>query len=234
MRLRARPAPAFPDRINGYLAAALPVTMRPLHLARVASPRDLIHPGTDLTKLRRPERTTPLKKLLAGCLILFVIVIIALIVGFFALPKNYHVMRTVTIQGSPADIYAHVGHLDRWPEWTAWNTTKYPTLAYEPFQQTEGPGARMIWTMDKSRGELTLTQASPDTGIGYDLVFDEAYRSKGEITFEPSGSTTTVTWKNHGDLEGIMVLFGPFLDSMMGPDFQLGLEQLKQKVEQQR
>lgn len=171
-----------------------------------------------------------MKKLLVGCLISVVILIVAVVIAIFSMPKTYEVKRDISIRGSAADIYAYIGHLDRWPEWTAWNTEKYPTLQYDEFKVTQGPGAVMAWTMDGGRGELTITDASPDTGIAYDLAFD-TYLSKGDIRLDPKDGSTTVTWRNYGDLEGIGVLFGPFMEMMMAPDFETGLSRLKERVE---
>ena len=58
--------------------------------------------------------------------------------------------------------------------------------------------------------------------------------SEGAIRIEAAGAgSSKVTWSNGGDLgmNPVGRYFGLFMDRMMGPDFQSGLEKLKSKVE---
>ncbi len=52
-------------------------------------------------------------------------------------------------------------------------------------------------------GELTFTASSPETGIRYDLSFDEgAFHSKVAMLYYPKGpdgAATRVTWQMGGD-----------------------------------
>lgn len=171
-----------------------------------------------------------MKKLLVGCLIIVVLLVLALVVTYFLLPESYEVQRETTINATPAQIYEYVGHLDKWPEWSTWTTENYPAIEYT-YYETEGVGARQTWTQADGSGELTLTHASPDSGIKYDMVFDEAFKASGEILFEQGDGGTLVKWRNYGDLEGPGRLMGPMMDSMMGPDFESGLAKLKGMLE---
>ena len=57
--------------------------------------------------------------------------------------------------------------------------------------------------------------------------------SNGALTLEPEGTGTKVTWSMLGTSEGnfMMKLFAPFMDNMVGPDFEDGLKNLKAVAE---
>jgi hypothetical protein len=163
--------------------------------------------------------------------------VVVLGVGFVGvgmlLPSGFTVERSTTIAASPEQIYAYVGHLDRWEEWTVWNTTMDPGMKRE-VARAEGVGASMSWNGPKvGQGVLTLTAADPATGIAYDLAFDDgAFGSKGAVAFAADGAGTKVTWSDHGELSGpLMRYFGLMADGMMGPDFASNLANLKAKAE---
>jgi hypothetical protein len=59
--------------------------------------------------------------------------------------------------------------------------------------------------------------------------------SRGAFTLAPAGNATRVSWTNEGDVgrNPLMRWFVPFMDSMMGPDFEGGLANLKALAEKQ-
>ncbi len=168
-------------------------------------------------------------------LLLIVIVIAIVLVGVsFLLPSSFVVERTTTVNAPGDSIYALVGHVDRWPEWTAWTKERYPSVKYTYGDKTEGVGAESNWTMDEGNGSMVLTSASPDSGIAYTLTFEGAAPSAGAISWAEQDSATVVTWRASGDLDMIGKLFVAALggmDALMGPDFETGLANLKSKVE---
>lgn len=174
-----------------------------------------------------------MKQVLFAVLAVLILFAIAFVIAGFAVPSSYEVTRDIVIESEAAKIYKYVGHLDTWPDWTSWNTDNYPELKYEMGEKTEGVGASQSWIQDSARGELTVTEASPDTGIRYKLVFDETLRSEGQLRFEPTDGGTKVTWTNGGDLPFMMRPITIFLslEDNMGQAFEEGLNNLKVKVE---
>jgi len=170
-------------------------------------------------------------------LVIFFVVLVLLVGTWFgvgaALPREYSVTRAIEIAAPPERIYELVGHLDRWPDWTAWNVEKYPDLVYTYPGAREGTGAIQNWTMEAGTGRLEITSAEASRGIAYVLSFDEGeFESVGIISFEAKPSVTTVTWKDEGELESTRKRwFGLLLDRLMGPQFEEGLATLKKKVE---
>lgn len=172
----------------------------------------------------------PQKALLA----LAILVAALAVIGLF-LPATYHVERTVTIQASPDRIYPYISAFRRWPEWIAWTTNKYPDMAVKFGETDTGVGAGYSWTGKSSgNGAIRFTALEPGKSIGYHLDFEQGkYLSEGVITLVAEGGATKATWTNGGNLGNnpFSRWFGLLMDSMMGPDFEAGLQNFKVRVE---
>ena len=172
-----------------------------------------------------------LKKII---LVILILPILLLLASFF-LPSKYHVGRTAVIKASPETIYPWLAQLRKWPEWTAWNTDRDPTLVNTYTGPAEGDGAEMSWTAKAlGNGTLKLTAADPKTGVKYELNFEGGkFLSTGGVTMAPAEGGTRVTFYNEGEFGANPVrrYFGPMMDKFMGGDFEKNLAGLKQKVE---
>lgn len=174
-------------------------------------------------------------KILKNILFTVIGIVVVLVLISFFLPSSYRVERALTMNAKPEAIFPYLNTLKTWPEWTAWTVQKYPDMKTTFSGPESGVGATYQWDGKTSgQGMLKLTSSDPAKGIGYDLDFQAGtYVSKGTITMQATGDTTRVTWANFGDIANnpIHRYFGLFLDRMMGPDFEEGLNKLKQKVE---
>jgi len=174
-------------------------------------------------------------KALKKILLIVLLIPIALVVVSLFLPSTYRVERRVTISAKPGAVFAPINMLKQWPEWTAWTVAKYPDMKVSFAGPEAGVGASYSWEgQSTGQGTLKITRSEADKGISYDLNFENGkYLSKGAITLEPSGESVEVTWSNEGDLgwNPVSRFFGLFMDQMMGPDFEEGLRNLRQRVE---
>jgi hypothetical protein len=97
------------------------------------------------------------------------------------------------------------------------------------------PGAVLTWTSQKvGAGTLTLTKSDPRTGVAYDLSFQGFDRpSHGSIELAAQGASTTVTWRDGGELGAnpIPRLFRGMIERMLALDFDAGLVRIKQLAE---
>ncbi len=165
-----------------------------------------------------------LKKILIGLGI-----VVALLAICFFIPTTYSVERSIVIRANPVSIFPYINNLQRWPTWSAWNTETYPTMMYSYDGPAEGVGAISQWKEESGDGRMVLTASDPATGVHYDLEFENgSMKSKGSITFHPADEGTKVVWQNGGDAT---LLFKPFLDGMIGPDFEKGLSKMKSLIE---
>ena len=164
-------------------------------------------------------------------------VVVVLVAAFFVvgqfLPRSYLVERSVVIQAERNRIHALVGDLKAWPQWSPWIEDD-PTIKTTIGQKATGIGAHQSWTSKSGPGELTFTESSPDTGITYDMSFEQGrFRSRGVVQYADASPGVRVTWTMTGDDGGR--LLGRYLavmtDSMVGPKFERGLEKLKAAAE---
>ena len=168
---------------------------------------------------------------IAGALVVLVLVFLG--VGF-ALPSQFKVERSVEINAPAARVYALVAAPREWQRWSAWNQ-RDPAMQIEYTGPAAGVGARWAWTSaTEGNGEMEFTAAVPDQRVDYALRFPEfGMESKGVLRIEPAGSGVRLYWSNEGDMGGNPVnrWFGVFMDSLVGPDFEAGLANLKKAAE---
>lgn len=161
-------------------------------------------------------------------------VIIVLVVGIsFFLPKTYHVERTVSIDASPAQVHGLTSDLQNgWPQWEPWGEAD-DTIVTTYGDLTAGVGASQAWSNKDGAGSLTLTMCDVAVGVEYDMAFNAGqYVSKGKLSYTPTAGGTDVTWEMEGAVSGVMgKYFGFMMDSLVGPMFERGLDNLKAAAE---
>ena len=167
--------------------------------------------------------------------ILAVVAIIGvlLVVGFL-LPSGFKVQRSMQIAASPAKIYPLIADPRQWKNWSVWNQ-RDPAMQITYSGPDAGTGAKWSWqSKTEGSGTMEFTSATPNDGLKYVLTFpDFGMASRGEMRLVPEGAGTRVTWTNEGDMGASPVnrYFGLMMDSMVGPDFEGGLKNLKALAE---
>jgi uncharacterized protein YndB with AHSA1/START domain len=171
-------------------------------------------------------------KWIFGTLLILIIVVLAVAM---MLPNEYAVSRTVTINAPAEKIYALVADPKEWKKWSVWNQ-RDPAMQMTFSGPASGAGAGWDWqSKSQGNGGMKFTAATDNQKIEYELHFEGMGKpSSGSLLFEAQAGVTKMTWSMHGTSEGnlMMKLFAPFMDKMVGPDFQAGLENLKKLAEQ--
>jgi hypothetical protein len=163
------------------------------------------------------------------------LVVLLLIIGLF-LPSQITVSRSITID-RPADaIFPWIAELKTWPDWTVWNKSEDPTLAYSYPGPTTGKGGSMTWTAKKmGDGTLTFTEFLPCKVVRYALVMPQHGTTvHGNFELESAGGgATRVSWYDVVDMgrSPFKKLLGPMLKKMLGAAFARGLQGLKTAAE---
>jgi hypothetical protein len=172
-----------------------------------------------------------LKKILA----VVGIVVLVLVLLAQLLPGNYRVERSVVMAAKPDAIFPWINELKRWPEWSPWTAAKDPSLVHAYEGPESGVGAISKWDSKVwGNGQMKLTESDPAQGVKWELnVENGKFISDGALTFEPAGDSTKATWSFSGKLgrNPLNRFFGLFMGKMAGADFELGLANLKKKVE---
>lgn len=149
---------------------------------------------------------------------------------------TYTVSRSVTVDASPADVYAHIVDFHRWAAWSPWDQMD-PNMERTFSGSEVGTGARYGWSGNRKVGvgSMEITEVVPDERVEIALEFVKPFKASNAtgFTLEPEGSGTRVTWSMSGRTTLMTKLMGLFksMDDMVGPDFERGLAALKQVVE---
>jgi len=166
----------------------------------------------------------------------YLIAAIALIVvgGSFLLPAQAVVTRTIEIAAPPEKVFAIVGDLRRFNEFSPWAEID-PDIKYT-FEGTEsGVGQQMNWVSvneEVGNGSQTITRYEPPTFVETQLDFGMRGRPVASFDLVPSTTGTEVTWSFKTDLDGIPAKwFGLLLDRRIGADYEKGLSKLKALAE---
>jgi uncharacterized protein YndB with AHSA1/START domain len=167
-----------------------------------------------------------LKRLLISlAALIFIIIAVA-----YMMPNQYGVIRSIKINTSPEKIYPLIATPKEWQKWSVWNR-RDPNMEVLYSGPETGTGAAWDWkSKSEGNGGMKLTKVLTNQVIHYELYFEDMGKpSTGNLSLEADGASTKVTWTMTGSSEGnlMMKLFVPFIDKMVGPDFDSGLQNLK-------
>lgn len=173
-----------------------------------------------------------LKRLVLG---LAGLVVLLLMISLL-LPSHYAVQRSTDIQAPVDKVDAHLDAPAAWKAWTVWNRRDpQMKIAYSGPERGVDAGWRLE-NATEGNGSMVFTAVAPNHQLSYRLEFpDMGMVSTGVVRLEPAGAATRETWTNEGDMghNPVNRYFGLLMDKMVGPDFESGLANLKQIVEQQ-
>ena len=166
----------------------------------------------------------------------YLIAAIAIIIvgGSFLLPAQAVVTRSTEIAAPPDKVFAIVGDLRRFNEFSPWADLD-PNIKYTFEGPESGVGQKMNWTSenkDVGSGSQTITKYEPPNFV--ESALDFGMRGKSVATWDlvPSTSGTKATWSFKADLEGIPAKwFGLMFDRWIGADYEKGLAKLKAVAE---
>jgi uncharacterized protein YndB with AHSA1/START domain len=145
---------------------------------------------------------------------------------------TYVVERKTSIAAPPAEVFSKVVDLREWDAWSPWEG-RDPNMTKTYTGDPGAVGSRYHWKGNRKVGEGQMTIADVDAPnkVAIDLEFIKPFKSQSltEISFEPAGDGTEVTWHMTGNHTWMSKIMGVFrsMDKMIGPDFEQGLASLK-------
>lgn len=168
-------------------------------------------------------------------IVLLGIIFLVVIVSLF-LPASSHVERSIVIRSESSVPFALINNLKEWYQWSPWHKLDTNmTIVYGDIP--EGEGSWYSWKSDKDEvgeGKLMIVKSTPGEYIETRMEFSGMGTSKGSYTFEkvPEGVKLTWAMDNDGhDMPALMKVpskyFNLFIDKLVGPDFEKGLNNLK-------
>jgi dienelactone hydrolase/uncharacterized protein YndB with AHSA1/START domain len=172
-------------------------------------------------------------------LTIFAIVIVILVLGSFLLPAQTRVERSIIIEAPSETVYPYVANFSEFNKWSPW-AKRDPQTEYRFEGPATGVGAKMHWNSQDPQvgsGSQEIIAAEPPSRVQVALQFGEDMGpATASYILEPQPEASTkVTWSfdaDHGH-NPLSRIFGLMMDGWVGPDYEQGLDNLKQLVESQ-
>jgi hypothetical protein len=169
-------------------------------------------------------------------IVIAVIAVVLIVVGFF-LPQTAHVERSIVVNASPDTVFQEVNTFEEYNDWSPW-FKRDPDAVYEYSGADSGVGAKMSWKSDDPQvgnGSQEIIESTYPKHVKMELFFGEDPKP-GYASFnlkELGPNQTELTWSFDADFGNNIIgrYFGIFMDDMLGPDYEQGLESLKAKIE---
>jgi hypothetical protein len=161
-------------------------------------------------------------------------VAVIIVGGSFLLPARVVVTRSTEIAVPPDKVFAIVGDLRRFNEFSPWADLD-PDIKYTFEGPESGVGQKMNWmseNTDVGNGSQTIIEYEPPNFVETVLDFGMRDKPAASLDLVPTTSGTNVTWTFKSDLDGIPAKwFGLMFDRWIGADYEKGLAKLKAVAE---
>ena len=169
------------------------------------------------------------------------LIVIVLIVAILAIaatkPGTIDVQRSASISAPPDKIFPLINDFHKWGTWSPWEK-KDPDMKRTFSGTPAGKGSVYEWDgnsqVGKGRMEITDTQPPSKVTIQLDFLKPFEGHNVAEFTVSPQGgSNSNVIWTMRGPANFLTKVMSVFvsMDSMIGPDFEAGLANLKAAAE---
>ncbi|MHC1707978.1 MAG: SRPBCC family protein [Bacteroidales bacterium] len=166
-------------------------------------------------------------------IVVLVIIALVVVISLF-LPRKVHVERSLVINSNSVVVFDQVNTLKNWENWSPWHNMDTAMDVYYIGPQA-GPGAIYHWSSknpDVGTGKMTITKSVKYDTITLDLDFTQ---NTAICTFYviPDGENVKVIWGIDANMgrNPLKRYLGLFMEKWIGPDFEKGLQNLKEYVE---
>ena len=168
--------------------------------------------------------------------IVLAIMALFLILGLIA-PKNYEVNRSIIVNRPLSAVFDYLKYIKNQDDWSPWKK-KDPDMK-QFFEGTDGEiGFISKWEGDKAvgMGEQEIKRIVENESIETELRFLKPWKSQSDAYLRVVGldnQQTNVTWGFSGRNTFPFSIFMLFMnmDKAVGKDFEEGLSNLKQQLE---
>ncbi len=150
----------------------------------------------------------------------------ALSVATLALPRHVSVERVAVLEAAPEQIIALAASNAGFQRFNPY-TSQDPDLKIDLFGPVSGVGSGFAFDGKDGTGRQTVAAVSVSEVV-YNIDLGALGRPTQSIATVATDAGTEVTWRVDSDTgyNPVFRVFGVFMDRMMGPTFELGLENL--------
>jgi len=178
-----------------------------------------------------------MKKVLFYVVFAAVTFVVTLAILSQRLDTNYIIERDIEVKAPIAKIFAEIGDLKKWPDWSPWKKND-PSMQYS-VKDDKGTavGDSASWTSNKSgNGTMTITSSSMPNEFTYNTKIDKwSTMPVGEFHLIRMSDAVRVVWTMRGTRGFVDKIFWTLfkVDDAIKKDFDEGLLQLKVLTESQ-
>jgi hypothetical protein len=144
------------------------------------------------------------------------------------------VERRISIQAPADKVQPLIADFHQWGRWSPWEKLD-PKMSRNFGGAASGVGATYAWEGDKvGAGRMEVLKSEPTlVQIQLDFIKPMAARNTADFSLKPQGNGTEVVWAMYGPMPYLSKVMSVFvgMDSMIGPDFEKGLAQMKAAAE---
>lgn len=173
-----------------------------------------------------------MKTLLKFIGIIILLIIAYAVIAMLTFSKDYHYEKSIVINAPKEKVWQYVGSLKGYNMWDPFSKEiKNIKITYS------GEGNKMgdsyHWKGDDSEGEQSIMETVPNEKLATQLHFIKPFEgnAKSALVLTPDGNGTKVTWMIDNDLNTMMKIMKPMMDSNMNKMFGQGLSDLKKLSE---
>lgn len=176
-------------------------------------------------------------KILKTVVIVIVAIIGIIVIAGMLSPREVELERTISINASAESIFEEIKGIKALNSWSPWQGIDPKGTKYTYEGPEIGVGSKMSWESEH-----------PDVGTGSQEIIESIENKKirtefyfggfdapnyADIIIKTDGGRSKVTWTFEGDMGSnpVWKLMGLMMDSMLGPSYEEGLQNLKAKVE---
>ncbi|MBU8873726.1 SRPBCC family protein [Reyranella sp. MMS21-HV4-11] len=177
-----------------------------------------------------------MRRILAIVGAVVVVAVAAILIYAATRPDSFRVQRSATMNAPAEKIFPYLEGLKRWTEWSPYEG-RDPQMKRAYSGADSGKGAVYEWDGNDNvgKGRMEIVDSKPPSKVVIKLDFLKPFEghNTAELTVEPKGGQTIVTWAMYGPSTFMTKLIGTFMDmdDMIGRDFAAGLAKLKTVVE---
>lgn len=190
---------------------------------------------------RHPSPILLIMKVLKIIGITVLSIMVVVLISVAVMSPRAHLERSIVIKAQPAAVYEELITFKNINTWSPWSKLD-PNMKTSYEGAESGIGSKMSWVSEDPNvgsGSQWIMEAEENKRVKSGLSFgDMEGRFNAEFILEPTTEGTKVTWTYDGDVSNTPAMnaamgkvFNLFTDSMLGPQYEKGLESLKQKVE---
>jgi hypothetical protein len=170
---------------------------------------------------------------IAVAIVLLVVLAIVVVLLLAATkPRIFRVQRQANVNAGPDKLFPYINDFHKWAEWSPYEKLD-PGMKRTFRGNASGKGAIYEWEGNSKagKGRMEILESAPSARISIKLDFIKPFEGHNiaEFVMAPSGDSTEITWSMHGPATFMARIFHVFInmDSMIGKDFQTGLNNLK-------